>query len=463
LSDLLSQLSQASRSLLAHRASTATASHNIENASTPGYTRQTANLEASLPPALVKGGFIGTGVEVQTITQARDRFLDAQMPAALDGASFFGAEARTLTSVTTLDPDDALGIPTSLGNFYAAMRELSRAPSDAGARRAAVTASEGLASSVRRSASEIESLRNAADERLAAEATRANTLAAQVARLNAQVRQARAAGGPPNDLLDARRQAGEELASLTGARLTDEGGDLQVSVRGRAVVAGDRAASFSTQPDTNNRGHAALLLSGVDGAPPRALPAAEVGGTLGGIIEGRDGGLAAAESRLDSIAFHLAAQMNAVHSSGFALDGSTGRDLFTVGAQTGAALRISVTESISADPSLLAASSTGATGDNGAVLSMLGTESAALPSGRSGIADVTSMIDDFGAIASRAVTEQSAHELGRDQLQQMRDSTSGVSIDEELVEMTKAQRVFDAVTKVISTADDMLKGLLSLR
>src|SRR5690242_5432808 len=62
-----------------------TAAHNTANASTPGYSRQRVNLVASPPyayPAFNRSGLpgqIGTGVSIQSITRARDAFLDGQI------------------------------------------------------------------------------------------------------------------------------------------------------------------------------------------------------------------------------------------------------------------------------------------------------------------------------------------------------------------------------------------------
>jgi flagellar hook-associated protein 1 FlgK len=360
-----------------------------------------------------------------------------------------------MTALNTLDPDDAFDLPASLGNFYAAMRQLSIAPADEGYRRAAVAGAEALASSLNRASSEVVAARNAADESVAAQAQDAARLAARVASLNAQVRKARANGAEPNDLLDQRLKAAEDLASLTGATISSQDGDVTMRLGAVSLVSGDRAASFSTSPVAGNAGHLALVVSGSDGAS-QIMDNDAVGGRIGGILHGRDAGLGAVEARIDRLAFDFATRVNGAHSSAVDLDGSTGRDLFVVGGLAGAAGRIAVDPAIIADPDAFAASATGAPGDAGGVHAMLATENGAT-------GDVATLIGDFGAAARNALDEADAANGALAYVVGLRDSATGVSIDEELVEITKAQRTFEAVSKVLQTADSMLNDLLSLR
>src|SRR3954451_422783 len=71
------------RGLLAQQRSLDVTSHNIANASTVGYTRQSAELVA-WPAMLVptsggaNAGNLGTGVDVQSYMRVRDQFLDLQ-------------------------------------------------------------------------------------------------------------------------------------------------------------------------------------------------------------------------------------------------------------------------------------------------------------------------------------------------------------------------------------------------
>ncbi len=199
---------------------------------------------------------------------------------------------------------------------------------------------------------------------------------------------------------------------------------------------------------------------------PGPISTGSFGGSLGGVIDARDGALKTAESALDALAFDLATQMNAVHSTGWALDGSTGHDLFTIGAAApGTALAIQVDASLAADPNLLSAAATAATvpGDATNAFALVALETLALSSGKSAEGTLALIVTTFGSASQRATAMAGQEAALRDNLLAMRESTSGVSIDEEMVEMTRAQRAYEAVTKVIAAADSMLETLMKLR
>ena len=465
--DLLSLLSLGASGLGAARAAAATASQNLANANTPGYSRQRANLEAVLPAERVMGTYIGRGVTLGSVTQVRDRFLEAQLPAALAGAASSSAEASVLTSIATLDPANTSGLTPALSSFYSSLRALAQNPSDPSLRQAVVSSSQQLARTFNATSADLSSARAGADSSLQSELPNANTLAAQLADLNARVRTARAAGGEPNDLLDARQKAQDALVSLTGATIvTDQEGNANAQLPGgEFLVFAESAGTLSALPDPTNGGLVALQLTRTDGSGPVTLTS-QPGGKLGGLIAGRDGALKTAQTQLDQLAFDLGSALNAVHQGGFALDGSTGRDLFTLGAtSSGAAATISVNASVAANPSLLAAASTAAAvpGDATALNALVATETQTLSGGLTAESTLASLVSQYGS-ASGAAQAYSDHDGGVLQnLQTLRESTSGVSVDEELVELTKAQRGFEALSKVITTTDQMLQTLLALK
>lgn len=468
MSDLLSVLSLASRSLIAHRGAASVASHNIQNANTPGYARQRADLHTVQPAAYTGSAFIGRGVELGGVYQVRDRFVEAQMPRAIGAHASSSTEAEALKAVHALDPDADSGLSKALANFYAAMRTLSGTAGDPILRQGAVDAARNLATAFNRTAVSIQDARTGMDQQLDALAGQANAQAASIAALNGQIKSARSMGAEPNDLLDQRQRAMDELSRLTGATpvLDAEGNVSMMMAGGESLVSGSKAASLSTLADPANGGHLAVQITKADGRGPFDLAKGSLGGKLGGILAARDEALRTAEDSLDSFAFEFANTLNGIHQGGYALDGTSGHDLFAVGAgPSGAAALFGVDPAVAANPSLLAASSDPSKlpGNGDVLFELIDTERQALPSGNDPVRTLGKIIGAFGSRTAQAEAVATSDESILGNLETMRESASGVSIDEELVEMMKAQRAFEAVSKVIQTADEMLDTLMKLR
>jgi flagellar hook-associated protein 1 FlgK len=466
--DLLAILSTGSASLAAQRAAAAVASHNLQNASTPGYARQRAELEAVVPADYVGGGFIGRGVRLAAVTQARDRFLEAQIPAALGSASRSSAEAQALEGVSALDPQTQGDLADALAGFYAALRGLSQNAGSAPLRQAAVSSAQALAVAFRRTSAGLAGARAGIDAQLRGEVGEVNQLATQLARLNGEVRAARATGAEPNDLLDARQRTLDRLAELAGAvPVAEANGDVNVALGGGlALVTGSLAGSLQVAADPANAGLLGVRIALPGSGSASALAPGSLGGSLGGALEARDGALGDAAGRLDQLAFDLAGAVNAVHQAGYGLDGGTGRTLLEVGATaSGAASRIALSAAVAADPRALAAASsaTALPGDASNLHALVATEGQALSSGLDAAGTLSDLVARFGAASQRARAAADQDASLRDHLESMREAVSGVSIDEELIELQKAQRAYEAIAKVIQTSSEMLDTLMQLR
>ena len=356
----------------------------------------------------------------------------------------------------------------ALSDFYSSLRAVSQNPSDPALRRAAVAATQTLTRSFNRTSQSIEDARNGLDDKISGTINDINTAASGMATLNTEIRMARANGAEPNDLLDARRNLQDKLTAWTGATpVTNTRGDVSMALPGgTALVSDDRAAQLSSIPDSSNRGHLTLRITRADGSGPVSLPSSAAGGTLGGAMTARDSTIGGASTALDSLAFDFANSVNAVSAAGFALDGTTGHAMFTVGATSlGAASQIDIDPTLLNDPSLLAASSSaaGLPGNNQNMLSLVATERTALAGGADPGTSFTNIVSQFGASAQRAHAMSDQDGALLDHLTQLRESTSGVSLDEEMVKLTSAQRAFEAMSKVITTADSMLDTLMSLK
>ena len=465
--DLISLLSNSSRSLSGATGALQTASHNLQNVNTPGYARQRAVLRASTPADLGSKVWIGRGSELSAVQQTRDRLLEAQIPRSYSSEAFHTARSETLQGFHGFDPEQAAGVGNALAGLFDSLRLLSQNAGERALRDGVVSAAKQLSIAFQNAASDIEATRTGIDQKLSAGIEEANRLTSQVAALNKQIRLARKAGaGEPNDLLDARQKAQDRLAELVGARpVPDRDGNVSLALEsGGPLVTGDVPLSFRTSPDADKYGHASVFLVSANGSR-QDMRAGALSGELGGLLSARDSTLAASQERLDELAGGIADRFNELQAAGTDMDGLEGGPLFEVGSGPGIARRIKVSDAIAADSQLLATRGLGlGAGDSSIVLRMIGVEQEKLlTTGDTPTSSYAHIVSRFGA-DSRSASDSAKHNSTmRNHLESMRESVIGVSIDEELIEMNKTQRAYDAISKVLSTADSMLDTLLKLR
>jgi flagellar hook-associated protein 1 FlgK len=181
-----------------------------------------------------------------------------------------------------------------------------------------------------------------------------------------------------------------------------------------------------------------------------------------GTIDARDTDLAGLRSSLDTLAGALITQVNAIHSGGFSLTGTTGADFFT-GTN---ALDIAVNTGLENDPSLIQASGvSGAVGDNtvAVALAQLADQKNAGLGNQTFLENYGKTVGALGQALNSTNTQLANQEIVEGMLLRQRDSVSGVSLDEEMTDLIKFQRAFEASAKLITTIDEMLETVLSLK
>lgn len=463
MSSLLSIISSAASSLQGQEAGVATASNNIENANTPGYARQVAVI-SSAPSDLVAGAFIGGGSQLQSVTQIRDQFVEAQIPAQMGLASSSAAASSALDSITAFDPSTGDGLATSISNFYSSLQALSQNAGDSSLREAVIGSANNLAVSFNTTASQLSDSRSAVDQQISADVTQANALAAQVASLNQQIEQA-SASAQPNALLDARNSAVEQLAQLTGATpvQTNGGGVSLFMPGGSALVSDSSAGTLSAVADPNNDGLLSIQFTSAGGGPAQAVTNA--GGEIGGLMSARDGAMATAQSSIDQLAFDLAGKVNAVQENGYGTDGSTGNPLFDVGTTAkGAAAAFTVDPAIESNPAAIAAASSAATapGDATNLQAIIATQDATLSSGANALTTLATTTAQLGSAAQDADATSQLDSSMLSQLTTMQQSASGVSTEEELTNLQTYEQGYQAISQVIQASNTLFTTLMNI-
>ncbi len=145
-------------------------------------------------------------------------------------------------------------------------------------------------------------------------------------------------------------------------------------------------------------------------------------------------------------------------------------DVFSVGVnKTGMAEGISVSSAVSASTDKIAAAaedptSVSGTGDNRNAMSIGDlTDSDTMNTGTATFGEAYSfLISDVGYASSQAEKDKNLYDLSIQGLTNLRDSISGVSIDEESVNLMKFQNAYGAAARMFNVAKDMMDILVNL-
>lgn len=224
MSGLFTTFNIVKRGMSAQQTSLHITGHNVANANTEGYSVQKANLKTTQPfgmPSLntsAEPGQLGTGVQVASITRARDEFLDGQIRKESGTLGKFEAREQFLSEIETIfmEPSDT-GLSTTLGRFWDSWSQLSNTPEpNSTARTLVVQNGDALAKSINHTYGQLEDLETNAGELMRQQIFEVNSIMDQIAELNTQIKAVVIGGKTPNDLMDRRDMLLDQLSGRFG-------------------------------------------------------------------------------------------------------------------------------------------------------------------------------------------------------------------------------------------------------
>lgn len=466
---LSSTLDMASRAMQTQMTGVQVAGQNLANVSTTGYTRQAVDIETS-PDVATSVGSEGTGSAVVAIQQAVNSLLNSQIVTQQSSSGYWSGQQSALqsaetsldeylngtggsTSSTSTDSTTDTGLSGQLSGLFDAFQAVATSPTSVSARQALVSAAQTLSSTFNQVNSQLSSTRTSLNTSLTNDVSSANTLLSGIAQLNQQISTAQFSGGTPNDLLDERQQDLQNLAQLTNIQTsTEANGAVDVSIDGQTLVSNNTVTDTLQTYDASGNGSGQLLVQTATGGVNLTL----TGGSMQGTIDARDGELSTMQSSINTLASTLITQVNAVNSSGYNLNGTSGNNFFT-GTD---ASDISVNQALVNDPSLVQASgSATASGDNTVALQLADLASTA----QSGLNNQTFSTSYGLTVAALGNSLQTANNQVTNQtavgnlLATQQSSVGGVNIDEEMTNLMSFQRAYEASAELVTTVNEMME------
>ena len=451
-----------------------TVGHNIANKETEGYSRQ--RVETQTSGAQGQGKMrIGMGATTGMIRRINNPYLERQL--GHEGSALAMAEGRQqgLSRLEQIYNEQSVeGFNTSVGVFFNTFRELSTNPESMPRRFEVITAAENLANHFHTIHSQLGEVAGDMNTQLKISATDINAITAEIAQLNEQIQKVELTGAQANDERDRRDLLLKKLGEIVDIQWS-EGENSQVTIstaKNALLVVGNRWSRVDAVSTPAREGKMAgdfdLIYYHDEYAEPLILSDRIQGGRLGGLLGVRDGDLLKMRQDMDELAQTITREVNRLHRQGFNAYNQRGVNFFNdLEGTEGAAQGINISQELKGDPARLAVGlDPHRPGDNRVAI-----EISEIQYNRPLFNEGSMTLDEFynGLVGKLGIKAQAANRAVEnqthmvDQLNNLRESISGVSLDEEAAQMIETQKHFDAAARLIRTADEVLETVINLR
>jgi flagellar hook-associated protein 1 FlgK len=447
-------------SLLAHQLAIDITGSNIANVDTPGYSRQRVDLK-SVGNVSVVGNSAQIGVSVSRIERSYDSHLDSQISDQQQNQGYSDARLQGLQNIEVMLDDTAGGgINNQLNQFWASWQNLAKNPSGRVERSALVSSAESLTDSFATYRQSLYTINTDLNRSITDAVSQVNDKIAEITDLNARIMGTGSDRGDKNDLLDKRSLAIKELSGLVDiTSFEGSNGSFNVFLsNGEPLLQGTLGQILSVRRNAN--GNSEIYTSS---RPQETVNDAVSKGKLGAYIELQSRIVPEYTAAIDDVAHSLANRVNELHNTGFDAYQNMGSDFFVIGNAANVAGTLQVNSAIVDDANRIAASAS-VMGDSDIASQiaavqdelLLNNNSATLNSG------LASIVGEIGHQVSSAKTDNAHQSIITNQLNNQRESLSGVSLDEEMIRLIRYQMGYTAAGKLITTVDEMLDTLMGI-
>ncbi len=329
-----SLLNIGSRAMAASYAQLTVTGNNIANANTPGYSRQTADLETSFSQQ-TGSGFFGSGVDVTTVTRAHSDFLTREAATSASIAAADDTRSSLLQQLQGVFQTDKAGLGYAAQQAFNSFVDVANNPQDSSARQSALASIGTMASNFSSASGQLDAQQAGVADQVRTSVASINTLTTQIANLNKQIAAAQASGQSPNSLLDQRDTALNNLSQLAGVTtVAAADGTVGVFLGGsQTLVLGGNATALVAVPDAFDPAKVQVGIR--NGSSTTTFPDGFIAsGSVSGLLRVQNHDIPDARGLLGQMAAAIAGAMNSQQALGLTLGtpASAGAPLLTTGA-----------------------------------------------------------------------------------------------------------------------------------
>lgn len=427
---------------------------NTANAMTDGYTRQ-VTVTSTI------GASAGFGVQVDSIRRVSNQYQVNQVWYAASDYGYYNTQQEYLTQLETVLSDENSSLSGGFDNFFAALNEATTSPDDSALREQVISESGALALRIDNTLDYIDSQSSEIVNQEQVMVAQVNALTSGIASYNQQITEAEANGDNASALYDARDQLVEQLSGIMDVQVNiDDDGNYNVMLQnGQPLVSGQESSTIELETNVDGTQNMSLTFAGTT-----SNMSTDTGGSLGALFDYQNEVLTPLSGGINSMAEQFADAVNKQLSEGYDLNGNSGVPLFIYD-EDSADGPLEVNPDITTDE-LAFSSSPDESGnsDNLQALINISTE----PMEIEGLGSVTvgdacsSIISNIGIYSQQNQTESTAAANIYFEAQNQQSGVSGVSMNEEAVNLITYQQIYEANLKVISTGAEIFDSVLEM-
>lgn len=498
-------------------------SNNIANMNTVGYCRQSAAFESR--PGYNTYNYtssnqyiIGEGSKLQSIMRNRDQFLDNHYRSQASATGFYTQiGSMTNTIENTMNELGENGLQKALNDFFSAADALAGDPSNAGYRTAYASAlqtvadrfnqmSSTITTAIKENVGEVGDPASFAGSKAKVTVDDLNSKLSQLADLNQQILQNSSTKGPANELMDKRDTLIDEISAIIPITTSvNSNNTINVSYNNIMLVEGNKQHFQFNAVQGNNTDHP-VIIQITDMEEPANIKQGDItdklagNGILGAILSTAGTNTvngvnySTVLNQLDQLAAAFAERVNQIQTgvngtstpmyideNGHLVDSTTPLFETSDGSGNFTAGNIQFNQDIFTNPNLIAAARVEKTPPNGAydpedigngknmeLIQGLKSEKlgdlASTPGGAPATLyefltnTVSTVGNTISNINKKAETQQSV----TTQIDSQRDALYGVNLDEEITDLIKYQRAYEAASRIFNVTSQMLETLMTL-
>ncbi|MFA0415357.1 flagellar hook-associated protein FlgK [Vibrio renipiscarius] len=323
-SDLLSLGTQ---SVLTAQRQLNTTGHNISNANTDGYSRQSV-IQGTNNPQQFAGQTYGMGVHVENVRRSWDQFAVNELNISTTNyASRYDNEEDLQILSSLLSSATSQKIPENINGWFDAVKSLADSPNDVGSRKVVLEKAWFIAQNLNDLDRDIRHHQKTANRKLELGVERVNQLGLEIRDINRLMMRNT---GPHNDLMDRHEQLIGELSEYTKVTVTPrsnrEGFNVHIG-NGHMLVSGTESSKLALVDGTPDAQQKRLAM--IEGKGIKPISSTDIDGKIGSILDMRDKKVPYLQDEIGKLAISFSDSINKLQSQGLDLNGDVGADMFT--------------------------------------------------------------------------------------------------------------------------------------